>query len=149
MYVWKSLGNPAQPYTNPIYQGRLPSAIGDQPMPNPRKAQGDRAEQAARDHARTHGFPGAERTRAGYTRDHGDVHLAPGVIVQTKDCKSLRWASWLPELAEQKTDAGADVAALVVKRPGMGAANAGQWLAVMAYDDWLALTRAAGYGTPP
>jgi hypothetical protein len=117
-------------------------------MTNARKAQGDRAETAARDHARARGFPGTERTRAGYTRDHGDLHLAPGVIAQVKDCRTLRWGEWLPELAEQRADAGADVAMLVVKRPGMGARSTGQWLAVMSYDDMLDLVRRAGYGTP-
>lgn len=115
-------------------------------MPNPSKAKGDRFERAARDHARARGFPGAERTRAGYARDHGDLHLAPGLIAQAKDCRDKRWGEWLPELDEQIHDSGADVGALIVKRAGV--ADPGRQLAVMAYDDWLTLCRRAGYGTP-
>lgn len=114
-------------------------------MTNPNKLKGDRAERAARDYLRTVGFPGAERTRAGYTRDAGDLHLAPGVIAQVKDCKVLRWQEWLAGLNEQAAEAQADVGLLVVKRPGQG--NPGEWLAVMPLRKMAALLRLAGFGT--
>ena len=115
-------------------------------MTNANKAKGDRAERAARDFYRANGFPGTERTRAGYARDHGDLHLAPGAIAQVKDCRTLRWQEWLSGLAEQKADARADAAWLVVKRPGQG--DPGEWLAVMTVAEHARLLRAAGWGTP-
>lgn len=114
---------------------------------NPSKRKGDRAEVAARDFLRGQGFPGAERTRAGYARDAADLHLCPGVVAQVKDCKALRWSEWFAELAEQQATAGAEHAVLIVKRPGQG--EAGRWLAVMPVESMARLLRLAGYGTPP
>lgn len=118
-------------------------------MPNPNKRKGDHAETTARDHYRRNGFPHTERTRAGYTRDAADLHLCPGVVTQVKNCRVLRWDDWLTQLAQQRTEAKADVAWLTVKRPGMGDTRVGQWLAVMTINDFTALLRAAGYGQPP
>jgi hypothetical protein len=113
---------------------------------NPHKAKGDRAERTARDFYRLAGFPGTERTRAGYPRDAGDLHLSPGTIAQIKNCRVPRWTEWLVQLAEQKREARADVAWLVVKRPGLAVAD--DWLAVMTVAEHAELVRRAGYGTP-
>lgn len=117
-------------------------------MTSTQKAKGDRFESAVRDHCRTHGFPWTERTRAGYTRDHGDLHLVPGpaVIVQAKNCRTWRLAEWVAELAEQQHAAGAEHGVLVVKRPGVG--DPGRAYAVLELDALLRLLRAAGYGEP-
>jgi hypothetical protein len=117
-------------------------------MVNVNKAKGDRTEAAARDYYRCNGFPFAERTRAGYTRDAGDLHLCPGVITQVKNCQALRWTEWFIQLTRQRREAKADVAWLTVKRPGMGDTKTGQWLAVMTVEDLTVLLRAAGYGSP-
>lgn len=124
------------------------SALPPKRRGNSSKRKGDRTEMAARDHYRATGFPGTERTRAGYTRDAGDLHLAPGVITQVKNCRKLQWTEWLAELDAQQREASADVAFLTVKRPSMGDTKVGQWLAVMPVDQLAALIRAAGYGTP-
>ena len=115
---------------------------------NRNKAKGDRAEMVARDFFRLNGFPGTERTRAGYTRDFGDLHLSPGALVQVKDCQRLRWSEWFTDLEEQIDSHGADVGFLMLKRPRMGSAQVGQWLAVMPVERMTRLVRAAGYGTP-
>jgi len=116
-------------------------------MTNPNKRKGDRAEAAARDWYRTHGHPGTERTRAGYTRDAGDLHLGPGAMAQVKDWSRPAWSEWLAQVAEQKAEARADVAWLVVKRRGIG--DPGQWLAVMTVEQHNELLRAAGWGDAP
>lgn len=116
-------------------------------MTNPNKRKGDRTEMSARSWYRLSGFPWAERTRAGYMRDAGDLHVSPTAITQVKNCRVLRWAEWFQQLQEQKIEARADVAWLTVKRPGMGDAQVGQWLAVMTVEDHAALLRAAGHGT--
>ncbi len=117
-------------------------------MPNPKKTKGDAWERAVRDHARTHGFPWTERTRAGYARDHGDLHLVPGpaVIAQAKNHARLCLSEWLEQLAHQVTDCGAEHGFLLVKRRGIG--DPGQGYAVQTYDAHLRLLRAAGYGEP-
>lgn len=113
-------------------------------MPNRMKEKGDRAEREAVATFHRNGFPAAERTRAGYFRDAGDIHLTPGVISQVKDRKQYAWPEWLQQLADQKTEANADHAFLMVKRPGFGQGE--QWLGVMPVEDLLNLIRAAGYG---
>lgn len=117
-------------------------------MTNTNKRKGDLTERIARDYLRGVGFPGTERTRAGYTRDAGDLHLSPGVIAQVKNCRVLRWNEWFEGLAVQVAEAHADVGFLVVKRPGMGLSKVGQWLAVTPLAQEARLLRAAGYGTP-
>lgn len=114
-------------------------------MTNRNKAKGDRAERAARDWYRANGWHGAERTRAGYQRDAGDLHLLGDLlaVASVKDCQTVRWRAWLADLADQKLTALAAVAWLVVKRPGMG--DPGEWLAVMTVADHHELLRQAGY----
>lgn len=113
---------------------------------NARKEKGDRAERSALSWLRLDGFPWAERTRAGYERDAGDIHLIPGgsVIAQVKDQKTPRWTEWLDQLREQIAQARAQHGFLLVKRTGKPIP--GEWLAVMPLSAFTALLRQAGYG---
>jgi hypothetical protein len=61
-----------------------------------------------------------------------------------KDRAAYAWPEWLRQLAEQKDEARADHALLVLKRRGLG--DPGQWLAVMPLEQMTELLRAAGYG---
>lgn len=117
-------------------------------MPNPNKNKGDRFEVAVQRHLHAHGFPWCQKTRAGYERDHGDLHLVPGpaVIVQAKNVRRWDVAAWVEQLARQVADAGADHGVLVVKRPAVS--DPGQAYAVMTLDAMVVLLRAAGYGEP-
>lgn len=110
------------------------------------KDKGDREERAVRDILRANGFPGCERTRAGYTRDAGDLHASPGVIVQVKDVKTPDWTKWTTQLADQKCVADADVAFISLKRPRPG--KPPLRLAILPLDEMLPILRRAGYGTP-
>lgn len=116
-------------------------------MTSANKVKGDVFERALRDHLAAAGFD-VERTRAGYARDHGDLHIRPGhragVIVQAKNHARLALSEWLTGLRTQLVDSGADHGVLVVKRRGIG--DPGKSYAVMELDDLLALLRAAGYG---
>ncbi|WP_280427202.1 hypothetical protein [Nocardia brasiliensis] len=76
---------------------------------------GKRFERAERARWDADGFQ-PKGTRAGYERDAGDNHVAPRVIQQCKHTKDYRFAQWLDELAEQMTEAGAEVGILTVKR---------------------------------
>lgn len=119
-------------------------------MPNSNKVKGDWAERVVQSALRVLGFPWCEKTRAGYARDMGDLHLVPGpaAICQVKNARTPLWSEWLEQLAEQTSNAGADVGFLVWKRPGLGESRAGEWLAVMRLDDMAVLLRRAGYGEP-
>jgi hypothetical protein len=110
------------------------------------KSKGDRFERAVVAALRALGFPHADRTRAGYERDRGDVEGTLGLVFQAKDHADKRWGPWLDDLDEQKTNARADHAVLVVKRTGI--ADASEALAVMRLRDWTRLARDAGYGDP-
>ncbi len=118
-------------------------------MTNPSKVKGDVWERAVRDHLAAAGFD-VERTRAGYTRDHGDLHVGPRVgrgpalIVQAKNHSRIDLAGWLTQLGAQTADARADHGVLVVKRRQCGAGRA---YAVMELDALLGLLRAAGFVT--
>lgn len=115
-------------------------------MTNPNKRRGDTFERAVLQHVQHTGHPRAERTRAGYARDWGDIHLDPTrhVVLQCKN--HARWAlpEWLTQLTRQILDAGARHGALVLKRRGTGAI--GRSYVVLELDDYLALAADAGYG---
>jgi hypothetical protein len=119
-------------------------------MAHPNKTKGDAYERAVRDHCQAAGFD-ADRTRAGYARDHGDIHLAtspvgPRVIVQAKNHARLCLSEWLQQLDEQVGESGARHGFLAVKRRGVG--DPGKSYAVMELDALLVLLRQAGYGSP-
>ena len=115
-------------------------------MPNRMKMKGDRAERAAKDIAAASGFPWCERLKAGDQRDKGDLWLAPGVMAQVKDRKTIALRQWLGELTEQKSNARADLGVLVVKLSAPGKPPI--WAAVMEFEPWLKLARQAGWGQP-
>lgn len=115
-------------------------------MSNPNKIKGDAFERSVQDYLQANGFPWTEKTRAGYARDHGDLHLVPGpaVIAQAKNVRAWRLPEWVDELAEQIVDAKADHGVLVVKRPRV--ADPGRSYAVMELSALVRLLREAGYG---
>jgi len=117
---------------------------------NPNKIKGDWAERVIKAALRGLGFPWTEKTRAGYERDLGDLHLVPGqlVIAQVKNVRTPRWLEWMADLETQKANADADVAFLVWKPGGLGEARADEWLAVMPVREMAVLLRRAGYGHP-
>lgn len=124
-------------------------------MPNANKRKGDTFERTMRDYFRIAGFPHAERTRAGYQRDAGDIHmdpepavgLGPGVICQCKNVVTPKWSEWLVGLQAQIEEARADIGFIAWKRRGVG--WPGDQLAVMPMEQFTDLLRLAGYGLPP
>lgn len=66
-----------------------------------------------------------ERTRAGYERDEGDLHVLTAdrqllATWQAKNRRERKWSEWLADTERQRTVARARFAALVVKRNGIG-----------------------------
>lgn len=118
-------------------------------MANAMKAKGDRYERALRDHFQRNGFTDCERTKAGYERDAGDLHMSrtrngPRVIAQAKDVRTPQWSEWLDGLREQISESGAEVGFIVNKRTRPG--KTPLHLAVMPLDEFTELLARAGYG---
>jgi len=111
-------------------------------MANPSKNKGTAAESAVVRYLTEHKVL-AKREILHGNSDHGDVHVHTKkglVVLEVKSYKA--WASanliekWLVEADVEGVNAGADASALVVKRPGSGAANAGDWLVYVRADEW-------------
>jgi hypothetical protein len=89
------------------------------PVTHPNKQKGNRAELAVAEYLRTAGWPYAERSRAGWTDDRGDIDGIPGIVIEVKDQAKHDLPGWLRELAVETANARADVGVLVVKRRGV------------------------------
>lgn len=114
-------------------------------MSNPSKSKGTAAETAVVRYLTARGVP-AQRVTLSGRFDRGDVHIFGGKLVA--EIKSRRaWHSpadiekWLGELERECMNVPqCSVGVLVVKRPGSGPANAGDWLAYLRADEWLTLS---------
>lgn len=150
-------------------------------MANPSKAKGTAAESAVLKHVREHGFPWAERLALAGAADCGDISLLPGrlIILEIKSTRQGETgqppdgvlAAWSAQTEAERVNAGADHAALIVKRKGT--TDPARWFAYVpawslaeligapdtnvlpdpdallctSLGSLLPLLRAAGYGT--
>jgi hypothetical protein len=113
-------------------------------MTNKPKARGTAGESAVCRHLTTAGVD-AKRVVLHGAADQGDVHVRTNgghlIAIEVKSYKG--WASarqiekWLDEADLEGLNADADASALVVKRPGSGPANVGDWLCYIRADEWL------------
>lgn len=143
-------------------------------MVNPSKAKGTAAETAIVKYAQGLGFPFAERIPLHGNHDHGDIRLAPGLILEVKAGKSAQTASlgqvcrWMSEAMTEARNAHADAYGLIVQRQGIGLSRVGWWeawlpdvnlpaahkptitmpLIMVTLRDALLYWRADGYGDP-
>jgi hypothetical protein len=107
---------------------------------NKPKRIGTAAETAVSRYLQAHGFPHAERRALRGIEDAGDITGCPGVCIEVKGGKAAESASdllvadWLEETETERLNARADVGVLVLKRKGVGAANAGRWWAIVRGD---------------
>lgn len=114
-------------------------------MTNKPKAIGTRTETAVVRYLRPNGFGGADRAPLKGANDEADVWPCPGVVIEVKGGKRAEQASdaviaaWLAETETERRNNRADVAALVCKRAGKGAPNAGQWWAFLPGWQFVAL----------
>lgn len=96
-------------------------------MTNPRKAKGSAYERVIVDTLRDAGYL-AERTRAGWSDDRGDVHgVAHPVLGNfTFECKNqqrMDLSGWLGELEREREANGGGLGAVVHKRKGVTAGD--------------------------
>jgi hypothetical protein len=96
------------------------------------------------------GFPDAERKVLHGAQDEGDITGIGQVCFEVKGGKAAESASdgqvlaWMAELDTECVHKGADVGVLVMKRKGVGAANADRWWAVMWLHDISETARREG-----
>lgn len=95
------------------------------------------------DYLRAHGSPHAERRALNGSKDRGDVAGLPGVVIEAKSATRVEMAAWLDEAEQERTNDGADVAVVWVKRRGRTSPGAG--FVVMSGDTLVRLLTAAGY----
>lgn len=89
-----------------------------------------------------HGFPLAERRTLRGCDDWGDINTGnPRLVIQVKgghaaeSASDAQVASWLEITDKQRASAGADIGILVLKRKGVGYANADRWWAILTARD--------------
>ena len=118
-------------------EGRRPS------IPSKGKQKGSAAERDVVKCLRDAGWIGAERTRAGWQDDRGDIDGVLGVTFEVKNQKRMELAAWIDELIVEMKNGGNEVGAVVHKRAGKVDAN--EWYASMPMYTLITLLKQAGY----
>jgi hypothetical protein len=101
---------------------------------------GTAAETAVVRYLRGNGFPHAERRALTGSLDQGDITGTPGIAWEVKGGAAAARASdgqvnlWLAETEAERVNAHADHGILIIRRAGIGPANAGRWWAIT--DTW-------------
>ena len=106
-------------------------------MTSSQKRKGSAAELAVAKWLRKLGWIHAERSRAGWTDDRGDIDGMPGVCIEVKNEKRIDLPGYLRELEVEMANAMAWTGAVIVKR--RGSTNVDDWYAVMPAKVWAEL----------
>ena len=106
-------------------------------MTSPQKRKGSAAELAVAKWLNRLGWTQAERSRAGWTDDRGDIDGMPGVVIEVKNCKTLSIPAWLRELEVEMKNAKAWTGTVIAKRKGSTDVN--DWYAIMPASVWAEL----------
>lgn len=103
-------------------------------MTSPQKRKGSAAELAVAKWLRKLGWIHAERSRAGWQDDRGDIDGMPGVCIEVKAEKKIDIPSYLRELEVEMENAKAWTGTVIIKR--RGSTNVDDWYAVMPAKIW-------------
>ena len=106
-------------------------------MTSPQKRKGSSAELAVAKWLNKLGWVHAERSRAGWTDDRGDIDGMPGVCIEVKNEKRIDLPGYLRELEVEMANAKAWAGAVIVKR--RGSTDPADWYAVMPASVWAQL----------
>jgi hypothetical protein len=98
------------------------------------KRKGSAAELAVAKWLRKLGWIHAERSRAGWTDDRGDIDGMPGVCIEVKAEKKIDIPGYLRELEVEIENAKAWTGTVIIKR--RGSTNVDDWYAVMPAKIW-------------
>jgi len=107
---------------------------GGAKVTSPQKRKGSAAELAVAKWLRKLGWIHAERSRAGWTDDRGDIDGMPGVCIEVKNEKRIDLPGYLRELEVEIANAQAWTGTVIVKR--RGSMNVDDWYAVMPAKIW-------------
>ena len=106
-------------------------------MTSPQKRKGSAAELAVAKWLRKLGWVHAERSRAGWQDDRGDIDGMPGVCIEVKAEKKIDIPGYLRELEVEIENAKAWTGTVIIKR--RGSMNVNDWYAVMPAKIWAEL----------
>jgi hypothetical protein len=116
-------------------------------MTSPQKRKGSAAELAVAKWLKEWGWMNAERSRAGWQDDRGDIEGVPGVCIEVKNQKQFDIPGWLEELRVEMENADAWTGTLIVKR--RGSMDVDEWYAIMPAWVWASLLAAIDFGDNP
>ena len=111
--------------------------LGGVLVTSPQKRKGSAAELAVAKWLRKLGWIHAERSRAGWQDDRGDIDGMPGVCVEVKAEKKIDIPGYLRELEVEMENAKAWTGTVIIKR--RGSTNVDDWYAVMPAKVWAEL----------
>ena len=116
-------------------------------MTNPQKQKGSTFEREIVGYFRSHGY-NAERTRAGWSDDRGDVHgvshpVLGNFTIECKNHKTMDLAGWRKELERERLANGGGLGAVVHKKRGEGEAE--EQYATLPLGMLVQLLKEAGY----
>jgi hypothetical protein len=114
---------------------------------HPNKRKGNRAELLVAKWLRKYGWVNAERSRAGWIDDRGDIDGLPGVCIEVKNEKKIDIPGYLKELEVEMSNARAWTGAVIIKR--RGTEDVDDWYAVMPAKVWAELLAMLDRPTPP
>jgi Holliday junction resolvase len=112
-------------------------------MPSRGKAKGSEWERQVVKYLREQGWLGAERTRAGWQDDRGDIDGVIGVTFECKNQKNMDLAGWVNELVVEMANGKTNVGAVVHKR--RGTTEMSDAYATMPLQVFVKLLQQAGY----
>jgi len=113
-------------------------------MTSPQKRKGNSAELAVAKWLRDWGWVHAERSRAGWQDDRGDIDGVPGVVVEVKNQKTIDIPGYLSELEVEMENADAWTGVCIVKR--RGSTDVDDWYAIMPAAVWAELLTMVDFG---
>lgn len=105
-------------------------------MPSASKRKGASWERDIVEYLRSRGYMEAERTRAGWQDDRGDIAGVP-FTVEAKNAKQWDFPRWIEETVAETFNNGTRHGVLVVKRPRI--ATPAEAYAVQRFENWLDL----------
>lgn len=109
-------------------------------MVNTPKNKGTSAESMVVGFLQGFGWPYAERRALAGSVDLGDITGCPGIVWEVKNAGSgIRMGQWVGETLDEKRNARADHAVLVIKPRGLGKQKVDQFLAVFQGEEFEAL----------
>jgi len=120
---------------------RLPRQSESEAVTSAAKNKGSRFEREIVEYLRLCGFR-AERTRAGWSDDRGDIHGITGFTWECKNHRSIDLAGWIRELDVECANNGTTIGAVIHKR--RGTADPGEQYATMPLRMLVVLLQRAG-----